>query len=235
MLKTIITLMRGEAAAAEEAFADRHALALLDQQIRDGAAALGEARKALAVAIAGDRAEEGVIAAAEARIRDLEARVMAALEVGDDGLAEEGAAAIAGLEADRGAAADSRRLFAAEIGRLKAHVADAEARLARLDRGRRTARAAEAVRTLRRGRIEAPSLHRATLREAETTLERLRSRQRHVADAEAALDGLERETGPDAVAARMAAAGHGPRPSATANDVIARLRRRMAGDPPAGL
>ena len=57
MFKTIVTLMRGAAAKAEEDFADRHALLLLDQQIRDAAAAIERAKRALAIAIAQDEAE----------------------------------------------------------------------------------------------------------------------------------------------------------------------------------
>ena len=50
MFKTIVTLMRGAAAAAEETVADRSALLILDQQIRDAAAAIERSKRALAVA-----------------------------------------------------------------------------------------------------------------------------------------------------------------------------------------
>jgi hypothetical protein len=40
MLKTIVTLLRGAAFRAAEAFADRCALLIPDQQIRDSAAGL---------------------------------------------------------------------------------------------------------------------------------------------------------------------------------------------------
>ena len=45
MFKTIVTLMRGRAFEAEERLADRHALTLLDQQIRDAACAIQRAKK----------------------------------------------------------------------------------------------------------------------------------------------------------------------------------------------
>ena len=57
MLKTIVTLFRGAAFRAEEEFADRSALLILDQQIRDAAAGIERAKRALAVAIAQDEAE----------------------------------------------------------------------------------------------------------------------------------------------------------------------------------
>ena len=57
MFKTLTTLVRGAAAKAEEEFADRHALLILDQQIRDAAAAIERAKRALSIAIAQDEAE----------------------------------------------------------------------------------------------------------------------------------------------------------------------------------
>ena len=112
-----------------------------------------------------------------ARIADLEVRATAALDGGREDLAREAAQQIAGLEADRDAAMTARTLFAQEITRLKRHVANAEARLTELDRGRRIARASEAVRGLRRSGIEAARPYESTLPEAEATLKRLRDRQ----------------------------------------------------------
>ena len=57
MLKTIFTLVRGATFRAEEEFADRSALLILDQQIRDAAGGIERAKRALAVAIAQDEAE----------------------------------------------------------------------------------------------------------------------------------------------------------------------------------
>lgn len=51
MFKTFVTLFRGQVAAAGEEIADRNALIILDQQIRDASAAFERARRALAVAI----------------------------------------------------------------------------------------------------------------------------------------------------------------------------------------
>ena len=57
MIKTFITLMRGSAAASAEELADRHALLILDQQMRDCQASLGRSQRALAVALAEDARE----------------------------------------------------------------------------------------------------------------------------------------------------------------------------------
>jgi phage shock protein A len=227
MLKLFLTFVRGGAAVAEERFADRNALLILDQQMRDAAGAFERAKKALAIAIAQDRQETERLAAGQARISDLESRVAAALLAGDEGLAREGAEAIAALEADHEAAVSAQALFATEILRLRRHVGQAQARIAELDRGRRLARASEAVRQMRQGRIEPGPAHEATLTEAEQTLKRLRERQVEAEAAETALDELDGAAAAS-VTEKLAAKGFGPRLRTTAEDVLERLRSRTA-------
>src|SRR5919205_46508 len=178
MFKTVLTLFRGSVAVAGEELEDRAALLILDQQMRDRAAA--------------------------------------ALDGGREDLAREAAQAIANLEADRDAAMTARTLFATEIARMKRQVANAEARITELDRGRRIARASEAVRALRRGGIEAARPYESTLPEAENTLKRLRERQMEAQAADDALVELDAATGPLATAERLAEQGFGPRLKTTA-------------------
>jgi hypothetical protein len=163
MFKTVVTLLRGQACEAEERLADRHALSILDQQMRDATRAVERARRALALAMAQDQAEGRKLAAARAEVAELEARAIEALKADRADLAQKAAEAIAAREADAQAAEKARAIFAAEIGRLESHVRDQSARLAELDRGRRLARAAEAVRIARRGRLEPAPCTQATL------------------------------------------------------------------------
>ena len=151
MFKTMFTLIRGAAARAEEEVADRSALMILDQQIRDAAAAIERSKRALALAIAQDEAEGKRLDTTLKRIADLEERGVAALAGGREDLAAEAAEAIAVMEADRDAIGEARRVFSAEIGQLKATVASAGRRLSELERGRRIALAAESVRRLKAG------------------------------------------------------------------------------------
>src|ERR1700730_7843246 len=101
----------------------------------------------------------------------------------------------------------ARTLCASEIARLKRHVANAEARITELDRGRRLARASEAVRSLRRSGIEAARPYESTLPEAEATLKRLRERQMDAQAADEALFELDAATGPLAAAEKLAEQG----------------------------
>jgi phage shock protein A len=232
MFKTLITLVRGRTAVLAEGVADQNALLILDQQMRDATGALDRAKKALAIAIAQENQEGQRLDATRARIDDLETRAVAAIEAGRDDLAAEAAEAIATLEAERDASATARALFAAEIAKLRGHVLQQQMRFSH-ERGRRIARAAEAVRVARRGRIEAPAIFEGTLAEAEATLSRLRERQVEADAAEAAFDALDAATGPIAIAEKLSEEGFGPRLKPNAADVLARLRQRAAGAEPA--
>lgn len=228
MFKTIITLFRGGAAVAAEQFEDRNALLILDQQMRDAASAVDRAKRSLALAIAQDQQEGRRLETTNARIADLEGRATAALDGGREDLAREAAESIAALEADRDAAMTARALFASEIARLRRRVTTAEARISELDRGRRIARASEAVRGLRRSGIDAARPYEATLPEADATLKRLRERQQEAQAADEALEAIDAASGPLTVAEKLAEQGFGPRMRPTADDVLARLNARRA-------
>jgi phage shock protein A len=232
MLKTLITLVRGRTALIAEEIADQNALQILDQQMRDATGTLDRAKKALAVAIAQESQEGQRLDATHSRIADLETRAVAAIEAGRDDLATEAAETVAALEAERDASLTARALFAAEIAKLKGHILQQQMRFSQLERGRRIARAAEAVRVARRGRIEGAPIFAGTLAEAEATLVRLREHQVEADAAEAAFEALDAATGPIAVAEKLSAEGFGPRLRPNAADVLARLRERATGGKP---
>jgi phage shock protein A len=233
MLKTIVTLFRGAAFRAEEEFADRSALLILDQQIRDSAAGIERAKRALAVAIAQDEAEGKRLETTLARIADLEERAVAALSGGSDELATEAAEAIAVMEADRDAIREARATFAREIAGLKATVRRSGQRLAELERGRRIALAAESVRRLKTGHGFGSPGGATALADAEATLRRLRERQSEEAAADTAYESLHSEPNPNRVADKLEAAGFGKRTRPTAADVLARLKQKTGAPAPA--
>src|SRR3954451_10581959 len=155
MFKTVLTLFRGRVAAAGEELEERSGLLILDQQMRDAAAAVERSKRTLALAIAQDQQEGRKLEATVARIADLETRAVAALDGGREDLARDAAEAIAGLEADRDAAMTARALFATEIVRRNPNGPAAPPHKPAPEPDRRIARASEAVRSLRRSGIEA--------------------------------------------------------------------------------
>ena len=230
MFKTMSILLRGASAAAAEDLADRNALLILDQQIREAAAGIEAGKRALALAMTREAAEARCLADAEARLADLESRAVAALQGGREDLAAEAASAILALEADRDAARGTRNTLQAEVEALRRAHADAGRRLAGLQRGRSAAQASEAVRRLRAGRLRDTGAV-SSLADAEATLARLRARQAEDSAAEAALDTLDAATASataGAVAAKLGAEGFGPRTAPSLDGVMARLKARAA-------
>jgi phage shock protein A len=222
--------MRGAAARAEEQVTDRSALLILDQQIRDAAAAVDRARKALAIAAAQDASEGKRIATLQADIKDLEARATAALDTRQD-LAAEAAEAIAGLEIDLAAAQSAHASFARESARLRALVRNGERRIADLERGRRTAQAADAVRRMRTKGLWTVGQNASALRDAETTLERLRRNQAEAETADQVYDELSSEGGADLLKEKLEKAGFGERTKPIAASVLERLRQAHPASP----
>jgi phage shock protein A len=231
MLKTIVTLMRGAAFRAEEEFADRSALLILDQQIRDAAAGIERAKRALAIAIAQDEAEGKRLETTLSRIADLEERAIAALNGNNEELAAEAAEAIAVMEADRDAIREARATFAREIAGLKTSVRKSTQRLAELERGRRIALAAESVRRLKTGHGLGTPTGATALADAEATLRRLRERQAEDAAADTAYETF--DANPVSVAEKLEAAGFGKRIHPTAATVLERLKQKPGAPAPA--
>jgi phage shock protein A len=227
MLKTFVTIFRGQAERAAEELADANAFVLLDQHIRDAGVGLDRARRALAIAMAQDAGEVRRIGDIDARIADLEQRAIAALEGSREDLAAEAAEAIANLEADKSSAANAHDSFSRESRKLRGLVANAERRLAELERGRRAARVSEAVRRLHRGAAEVGG-QASALNDAEATLKRLREKQADAEAADVALETLGGVSAADLIAEKLEAAGFGERTRPTAATVLDRLKQRRA-------
>ncbi|MBY4591743.1 MULTISPECIES: PspA/IM30 family protein [Rhizobium] len=224
MFKLISILLRGRAHDAEQAFADRNAVPLLAQQIRDAAQSIQSARRSVAVAIAQNEQERVQHAAIVARIADLENRASAALAKGNEALAREAAEAIAYLEAERDASEKAQGQFTSSIDKLKAIVRASEARLQELQRGERLARATQEAQKLDVV-VAGPGL--ATLDDAEETLARLRLRQSQNELTAAALKDTEGAIRPAGIIEKLANAGCGAPLRSSADDVLARLKSRI--------
>ena len=227
MFKHVITVLRGHRARAEEEFNDAHALVILEQQLREGTAAVTAARKAVALAMAQAATETRTLERTEARIMDLETRALAAMEGGRERLAEEAAETIAILEGERDASREALATFEGDIVRLRKGLRSSEHRLRELRRGQRIANAADRTARVRSLVADAGT---DALSDAEATLERLRHGQREHELAAAALDELDPERRSARMSEKLADAGCGPALRSSAASVMERLRER-AGAP----
>ena len=123
----LFTALRGGANEVGEAIADQQALRILDQEIRDADTALSNARRELVTIMAKHKLAADRVSEYDAKIKDLEAKAVAALNAGREDLALEVAEAISTLTNDLaaekklsdefGAYADNMRKDISKIGR----------------------------------------------------------------------------------------------------------------------
>lgn len=223
MFKHIITLMRGIANQSAEDLTDRHALTILRQQMNDCSNAIVSARKAVGIAIAQNEQEVIQHKRILARIDDLEERTIAALDQGKKKLAHEAAETIALLETECDATKEAQALFTNEIDRLKAIVRAAEMRLRELKRGQRIATATDQTQRLREA---ASGSGLSSLKDAEETLLRLRVRQQQIDTTASAIADMEESGDPERIIKKLAEAGCGTPQKSSAEDVLARLKKK---------
>ena len=76
----------------------------------------------------------------------------------------------------------------------------------------------------------APAGGLSTLKDAEETLERLRTRQKEIDATATAMDEMKSSNDPAALTERLASAGCGAPVSSSADDVLARLKNRKKPD-----
>lgn len=223
MFKPLFTLLRGVANQSAEGFTDRHALAILKQQMHDCGNAIIAARKAVAIAIAQNEQEVIQHKRIIVRMTDLEDRTVAALEQGKKQLAREAAETIALLETECDATKQAQAQFSKEIERLKTIVRSAEMRLRELQRGQRIAAATDKAQRLRQ---TVPGSGLAALKDAEETLARLRVRQQQIDTTAEAISEMEESGDPARILKKLAEAGCGAPQKSSADDVLARLQKK---------
>src|SRR5262245_28992968 len=223
MLNLFTTLARGTVAEVEAAIFEANAIRILEQQLRDAAAALEHSRRELACAMAQQASEERAIAALSQRIDELEVSGRKAIAGGRDDLAEEAAIEIAATEDERNERTAASARGEAEIKRISELVDDGRKRLLELRRGVELARAQEALRRAGANGRRAIAAGKGALRDAEATLARIRQTHAKEQDVGAALEVLERSSGRD-LDERLAKAGFGARQKTKPADVMARLR-----------
>jgi phage shock protein A len=224
MFKQFITLFKGHAVTGAEQILDANALIVLRQQIRESAESVQSARKTLALAVAQNQAEADHSARLAKQQADLETRAIAAMEQNKMELASEAATMISSLESDHAASLAAQQRFASEIARQKSVVRQAESRVQELERGLRLAQVTDKTQRLTSGM---PNHGLSNLKDAESTLARLKSRQLETDRTQAALTEMDLELSPEALAARMAEAACGPALKISADDVLKRLSARM--------
>lgn len=141
MISTLRTLLDGVNARAEERLKDTYAVELIDQRIREAENNLSAAKMTLASLIQRKRGEKRMLDTLETRSATLTSRVCEALAAKRDGLARDGAEAIAQMENERSLRTGTLERLDTRIAQLQASVEAAHRRIVDLKQGAITARA----------------------------------------------------------------------------------------------
>ncbi|MEM7398927.1 MAG: PspA/IM30 family protein [Pseudomonadota bacterium] len=221
MLKLLNTLSRALVSTATERTEERHAVVILSQQVRDAAASVRNATKAVALVKAQNEQERQRSAKVAAMIADLETRARTALEKKEDGLALEAAEAIAVLEDELTSSKQAQAAFAHEIRRLTAIVHKSQTRLRELERGQRVVTARDQIRKIG-NRVSVAD--NGALTDAEETLAKIEARQKTMDLADSAYADLTVSDNPADIIERLADAGCGTPTATRAEDVLNRLK-----------
>lgn len=198
MMRVLATLWRARTAEAEEAVFDANAIRLLQQNLREATQAFEIAKYELARVMAQETTEARHATELAGRITLLEEDAGKALAAADEARAEMLAGRIAVLEDERAAHKETAQTCGREAGRIRAQVDSAARRIAEVKRGLSTATAVDALQRTR-GRLSGLGMGEGgaggpgAIREAETTLKRIRERQQGQEDVSEALRKLEGE------------------------------------------
>ena len=223
-VRKLFTLFRAYETDATQAVIDSHALKILEQELRDAAAGVAQATRDLTGLMAREMADRRSHEAAGERVAEYEAYALKALAKGDDALARQCAEVVAAAEAERERYGHNLEATRRHIASLRAGIAKADARIAKI---RREWLAARSRMALQRATGARPS----ALADAEETLARIKELQGDAADREAAAELLAAEKDGTALRDKLSQAGIAEPAPHTADAVLARLKARASDDP----
>lgn len=223
ILKKLLTVIRGGATEVGEAIVDTQALRILDQEIRDAENALAQARQELVRIMGQHKVATQKCGEMAAKISDLEAKAMKALDAGREDLATEVAEAIAHLTTQHDAEKQLTSEFSSSANSMRQTIDKAEKQIRELRQQADLVKARDSVQKAQSKAQTAATGAQGNVGNAASTLERLKSKQQQQQAQFEAQEALESErTGAD-LDQKLRDAGITPQQD-TANAVLERLK-----------
>lgn len=222
MWKQLVTLVRGTAHEAGQSVVDAKALTILDQQMRDAAAAQAKARDDLATLTARRRMVEKDVEALASQRDKYEASARAAIARGDMDLARQVAERLSTIEQDGSAKLPQVEEMRAAEDRMRAIIQSSDSKIEGLRREVDVVRANDSVQRAQAAIASNAGGTISKLGSAAESLQRMKERQAIQGEKFRASAELEdQRTGAD-LDAKLQAAGLLPGAS-SADDILARL------------
>ncbi|TVO51624.1 PspA/IM30 family protein [Denitromonas halophila] len=228
VIKKLVSLLRGSVREIGESVVDANATRIYEQEILDAKSSIDQAKRELAGVMAKEIQTARAMERLQAEILRYESLAVEALNKGQESLAEEVAGKVAELDQEHTEQTNAHAAFAVQVGKLKALIKNAEAKIREHEREISVARTTESVYRATSSISDNIASTGSRLSTARESLERIKKRHEDLADRMTAADSLDKEFGHRALEEKLNAAGIGDNADRQ-RKIMARIRTRAEG------
>ncbi|PSJ22392.1 phage shock protein A [Halomonas sp. ND22Bw] len=225
MLRKIFTAFRGAASETGEAIIDHQAIRILEQEMRDAEKELNDAKTQLASIMADRSLAQKKVDGLVDSISEYEASAIAALEKGDEALAQEVAERIASLEEEKASEEAVVAQYDGSIETLQSTIRKSQNNQRQIKQQISVVKATESAQKAQAAVAEKHSGQNASMSNAMDSLDRIKKKQEHRAAQMEAASQMEKEASGADLDERLKDAGIGSS-NRQASDVMSRLKAR---------
>ncbi|MBB3139376.1 PspA/IM30 family protein [Halomonas organivorans] len=227
MLRKLFTAFRGAASETGEAIIDHQAIRILEQEMRDAEKELNDAKTQLTSIMADRSLAQKKVDTLEESISEYEASAIAALEKGDEALAQEVAERIASLEEEKSSEEAVVAQFDGSIETLQSTIRKSQNNQRQIKQQISVVKATESAQKAQAAVAEKHSGQNASMSNAMDSLDRIKKKQAHRAAQMEAASQMEKEASGADLDERLKKAGIGSS-NRQASDVMSRLKARAS-------
>jgi phage shock protein A len=226
IFKKIMTAVRGGATEAGEAIVDSQSMRILDQEIRDAERDIQKATVQLTNVMAEHQVHADSVTSLEAKFSSYEANAMAALEKGDETLANKVAEKLSEIETEITEVTSLRDQAKQNSDQLKSLVSKNRSKLKAAKSSVSSLKAREAINKASESLVSSTSGVSTNLNSMGSTLDKLKAKQAKDSHRIAASQQLADDASGKSLDDELSAAGIGGEKT-SASDMMARLKAKQ--------
>ncbi|WP_433924596.1 PspA/IM30 family protein [Vreelandella sp. 21] len=226
LLRKMFTALRGKATETGEAIVDSQGIRIMEQELRDAKTAMNWANEELTTIMARRNLAAKEVDTLSDKMAEYEKSAMAALEKGEQSLAEEVAGEIARLESEREIAQANVTQYDGTIEALKSTIAKSKSEIRRVEQQMSHVKATEAAQKAQAAVASQHAGQNASMNSAVASLERIKERQALQAEKLKIGESMQAQDSGADLEARLSQAGIGKQQT-SGSDVLARLKAKQ--------
>ncbi|WKD28861.1 PspA/IM30 family protein [Halomonas sp. KG2] len=226
LLRKMFTALRGKATETGEAIVDSQGIRIMEQELRDAKTAMNRANEELTTIMARRNLAAKEVDTLSDKMAEYEKSAMAALEKGEQSLAEEVAGEIARLESEREISQANVTQYDGTIEALKSTIAKSKSEIRRVEQQMSHVKATEAAQKAQAAVASQHAGQNASMNSAVASLERIKERQALQAEKLKIGESMQAQDSGADLEARLSQAGIGKQQT-SGSDVLARLKAKQ--------